>query len=171
MVSFFTGVKIHDINCGLKAYHRKVIEEVEIYGELHRFIPALASWRGFTVGEIKVEHHPRKYGKSKYGTERYLRGIFDLLTVILLTKYTQKPLHFFGLSGVSLFTFGAIIDLYLAILWFSGQWISNRPLLLFGTLLIIVGIQFIFFGLLGELIVFSSRKDENSKIKEKITHS
>jgi glycosyltransferase involved in cell wall biosynthesis len=171
MVSFFTGVKIHDINCGLKAYRKKVVEEIELYGELHRFIPALASWRGFSVGEIKVEHHPRKYGRSKYGTERYLRGIFDLLTVILLTKYTQKPLHFFGLTGVLLFTAGSLIDIYLAILWFSGQWISNRPLLLFGTLFIIVGIQLIFFGLLGELIVFSSRKDEDGKIKEKITHS
>jgi glycosyltransferase involved in cell wall biosynthesis len=170
MVSFFTGVKIHDINCGLKAYRKKVIEEIELYGELHRFIPALASWKGFKVGETKVEHHPRKYGKSKYGTEKYLRGIFDLLTVILLTKYTQKPLHFFGLSGVILFFAGAFIDLYLAILWFSGQWISNRPLLLFGTLLVIVGIQFIFFGLLGELIVFSSRKDDDGKIKEKTTH-
>jgi glycosyltransferase involved in cell wall biosynthesis len=171
MVSFFTGVKIHDINCGLKAYRKKVVEEIELYGELHRFIPALASWRGFSVGEIKVEHHSRKYGRSKYGTERYLRGIFDLLTVILLTKYTQKPLHFFGLTGVLLFTAGSLIDIYLAILWFSGQWISNRPLLLFGTLFIIVGIQLIFFGLLGELIVFSSRKDEDGKIKEKITHS
>jgi glycosyltransferase involved in cell wall biosynthesis len=171
MVSFFTGVKIHDINCGLKVYRRKVIEEVELYGELHRFIPALASWRGFRIAEAKVEHQPRRYGRSKYGTERYLRGLFDLLTVILLTKYTQKPLHFFGLSGVILFSVGALIDLYLATLWFSGQWISNRPLLLFGTLLIIVGIQFIFFGLLGELIVFSSRKDENGKIKEKITLS
>jgi glycosyltransferase involved in cell wall biosynthesis len=171
MVSFFTGVKIHDINCGLKAYRKKVIEEIELYGELHRFIPALASWRGFKVGEIKVEHQQRKYGRSKYGTERYLRGIFDLLTVILLTKYTQKPLHFFGLSGVLLFTAGVLIDLYLVLLWFGGQWISNRPLLLFGTLLIIVGVQFIFFGLLGELIVFSARKDEDGKIKEKITHS
>jgi len=170
MVSFFTGVKIHDINCGLKAYRKKVIEEIELYGELHRFIPALASWKGFKVEEVKVEHHPRKYGQSKYGTERYLRGIFDLLTVILLTKYTQKPLHFFGLSGVILFSVGSLIDLYLAILWFSGQWISNRPLLLYGTLLVIVGIQFIFFGLLGELIVFSSRKDEDGKIKEKTTH-
>lgn len=170
-VSFFTSVKIHDLNCGIKAYRRNVVEEIELYGELHRFIPVLASWKGFQVGEIKVEHHPRRYGRSKYGVERYLRGLFDLLTVILLTKYTQKPLHFFGLSGITLFTAGSIIDLYLVILWFSGQWISNRPLLLFGTLLIIVGIQFIFFGLLGELIVFSSHKDENNKIKHKIAHS
>jgi len=171
MVSFFTGVKIHDFNCGLKAYQKKVTEEIEMYGELHRFIPVMASWKGFQVGEVKVEHHPRQYGSSKYGVERYLRGLFDLLTVILLTKYTQKPLHFFGLSGVMLLFVGFLIDFYLVILWYSGQWISNRPLLLFGTLLIIVGIQFIFFGLLGELIVFSSRKEENTKIREKITLS
>lgn len=171
LVSLFTGVKIHDINCGLKVYRKKVIEEIELYGELHRFIPALASWKGFKIGEVRIEHHPRKHGRSKYGTERYFQGILDLLTVILLTRYTQKPLHFFGISGLLLFIIGLLIDLYLAIIWFRGYWISNRPLLLLGTLLIIVGIQFIFFGLLGELIVFSSPKDEKGKIKEIITHS
>jgi glycosyltransferase involved in cell wall biosynthesis len=166
--SFFTGVRIHDFNCGLKCYRREVIEEIELYGELHRYIPVLASWKGFKVGEIKVSHHPRIHGKSKYGGERYLRGFFDLLTVIMLTKYPQKPLHFFGFIGTLLSIAGIAINIYMAVLRFSGKWIANRPLLLLGILLLILGIQFIFFGLMGELIVFSSPKSAFYLVKEKL---
>ena len=165
--AFFTGVKIHDFNCGLKAYRREVTDELELYGELYRFIPALAAWKGFKVGEVIVSHGPRHFGKSKFGAERLLRGFFDLLTIIMLTKYTQRPLHFFGVLGMLLLLTGFCIDAYLAAIWFSGTYISNRPLLLLGALLIILGIQFMFFGLLGELIVFSSKKDNEHIIKDK----
>ncbi len=165
--AFFTGVKIHDFNCGLKAYRREVTDEMDLYGELYRFIPALAAWKGFRVGEVIVSHGPRRYGASKFGVERFLRGFFDLLTVIMLTKYTQRPLHFFGVLGLLLSLTGFGIDAYLAILWFSGTYISNRPLLMLGTLLIIIGIQLMFFGLLAELIVFSSQKNNEHIIKDK----
>jgi glycosyltransferase involved in cell wall biosynthesis len=165
--AFFTGVKIHDFNSGLKSYRSEVTEELDLYGELYRFIPAIAMWKGFRVGEVVVRHGPRKYGKSKFGRERFIRGFFDLLTIIMLTKYNQKPLHFFGTLGFLFAMAGLLIDTYLALIWFSGQFISNRPLLLLGTLLIIVGIQFMLFGLLGELIVFSSQKNNEHIVKDK----
>jgi glycosyltransferase involved in cell wall biosynthesis len=166
VTAFYTGVNIHDFNCGFKCYRREVIEELELYGELYRYIPALANWKGFKVGEVKVDHHPRVHGKSKYGSERFLRGFFDLLTVIMLTKYPEKPLHFFGLLGTILSLAGLAINIYMAVLRISGKWISNRPILLLGILLLILGVQFIFFGLIGELIVFSSRKEISYTIKE-----
>ena len=168
VTSFYTGVKIHDFNCGLKCYRREVIEELDLYGELHRYIPAIANWKGFKVGEAKINHQPRIHGKSKFGSERYLRGLFDLLTIIMLTKYPEKPLHFFGLLGTILSLAGLAINAYMALLRLSGKWISNRPLLLLGILLLILGIQFIFFGLMGELIVFSSQKDISYTVKEKL---
>ena len=168
VTSFYTGVKIHDFNCGLKSYRREVIKEMVLYGELHRYIPAIANWKGFKVGEVKVNHQPRMHGKSRYGTERYLRGLFDLLTVIMLTKYPEKPLHFFGLVGTVLSLAGLAINIYMAVLRISGKWISNRPILLLGILLLILGIQFIFFGLMGELIVFSSQKETSYAIREKL---
>ena len=166
VTSFYTRVKIHDFNCGLKCYRREVIEEIELYGELHRYIPAIANWKGFKVGEVKVNHRPRVHGRSKYGSERYLRGLFDLMTVIMLTKYPQKPLHFFGLLGTILSIAGLAINIYMAVLRLSGKWIGNRPLLLLGILLLILGVQFIFFGLMGELIVFSSQKNAFYVVKE-----
>ena len=168
VTSFYTGVNIHDFNCGLKCYRREVVEELDLYGELHRYIPAIANWKGFKVGEAKVNHQPRIHGKSKFGSERYLRGLFDLLTIIMLTKYPEKPLHFFGLLGTILSLAGLAINAYMALLRLSGKWISNRPLLLLGILLLILGIQFIFFGLMGELIVFSSQKDISYTVKEKL---
>ena len=168
VTSFYTGVNIHDFNCGLKCYRREVVEELDLYGELHRYIPAIANWKGFKVGEAKINHQPRIHGKSKFGSERYLRGLFDLLTIIMLTKYPEKPLHFFGLLGTILSLAGLAINAYMALLRLSGKWISNRPLLLLGILLLILGIQFIFFGLMGELIVFSSQKDTSYTVKEKL---
>jgi glycosyltransferase involved in cell wall biosynthesis len=151
-----TGLRIHDFNCGFKAYRRAVINELRLHGELHRFIPALASWRGFRVAEIEVEHHPRRYGHSKYGMERIPRGFFDLLTVIMLTRYTAKPLHLFGLLGVFLGLAGLGIIGYLSVGWFLGTWIGARPLLLIGAVLLIAGIQLVSFGLVAEMIVYSS---------------
>jgi len=168
VTSFFTGVKLHDFNCGLKCYRRELVDELALYGELHRYIPAIANWKGFRVGEVKVGHHSRMHGVSKFGSERYLRGLFDLLTVIMLTKYPEKPLHFFGLLGTILSLSGLAINLYMAVLRISGKWISNRPLLLLGILLLILGVQFIFFGLMGELIVFSSQKEKSYTLREQL---
>lgn len=165
--SRLTGVRLHDINCGFKCYRREVLDEVMVYGERHRYIPVLASYRGFRLGEVKIEHAPRAHGKSRYGISRVVGGIFSLLTVILLTRYTNKPLHFFGLMGVGLAGIGASIDLYLiSARIFFKQWLSNRPLLIIGTLLIIVGVQFILFGLLAEMIAFSYRRESDYSIVE-----
>ena len=162
-----TGVRLHDINCGFKCYRREVLDEVMIYGERHRYIPVLASYRGFRLGEVKIEHAPRDHGRSRYGFNRVIGGIFSLLTVILLTRYSNRPLHFFGLMGAGLFGVGAAIELYLitARLLFN-EWLSNRPLLIIGTLFVIVGVQFVLFGLLAEMIAFSYRRESDYSIVE-----
>lgn len=171
--SVATGVRIHDINSGFKCYRRQVIEEISVYGDMHRYIPVLASYRGFHVGEIKVPHEPRRFGKSKYGPGRYLGGFFDLLTVIMLTRYNRKPLHIFGIMGVLLLGAGFCIDGYLAIGWLFQHWIGDRPLLMLGLLMMIVGIQFLCFGLLAEMIAFSaaSRDDYSIIVDDTSTES
>jgi glycosyltransferase involved in cell wall biosynthesis len=165
--ALFTGVRLHDINCGFKCYRRRVLEEVMVYGEQHRYIPVLASYRGFKLGEVQVEHARRKHGASRYGASRVFGGVFSLLTVILLTRYTNKPLHFFGFLGIVLGAIGSAIDLYLvfARIVFK-EWLSNRPLLIIGTLLVIVGVQFILFGLLAEMIAFSYRRESDYSVVE-----
>ena len=148
-----TGLELHDFNCGFKAYRSSVVRRVDLYGELHRYIPALAYWKGFKVGEIPVEHHPRVHGQSKYGWERFLRGMFDLITVVFLTRYVRKPLHFFGAAGFLLFAAGMVIEIYLALLHFAGHHIYDRPLLTMGVLMLILGVQFVSTGLIAELII------------------
>jgi len=166
---FMTGVQLHDFNCGFKCYRRSVLEELQVYGERHRYIPVLASYRGFRIVEVPVQHAPRTRGKSKFGYERYLGGFFSLLTVILLTRYTNKPLHFFGFVGVATFTVGFVIDVYLSYLWlFERKALSDRPILMLGTMLIIIGVQFLFFGLLAEMIAFSFRRDNDYSVVERI---
>jgi len=153
LASLFSGVNIHDFNCGYKAYRREVIENLEIYGELYRYIPALAYSKGFSVTEIPVTHHERKYGKSKYGWERIIKGFLDLITVIFLTRFLKRPMHFFGGTGILFFLFGFLINLYLVIYKFiTGEKIGTRPLLTLGVLLMIVGIQFLSIGLIGEML-------------------
>lgn len=154
-----TGVNIHDSNCGFKAYRRYVVENLDIYGELHRYIPALAHRKGYSIGEIKVEHHARKHGKSKYGVGRLLKGFLDLITVEFLINYTKRPLHFFGSIGIISGGFGVLICLYLVNLWIQSVRIGDRPLLMLGILLIIMGIQFIAIGLMGELMVSLNKTD------------
>lgn len=160
-------VDLHDFNCGFKAYRREVLGEIAIYGELHRYIPVLASRRGFAVGEIQVTHHPRRHGNSKYGWDRFYKGLLDLITVLFITRYTRRPLHLFGGAGLLFVTCGLGINLYLALIWFSGDNLSNRPLLLLGVLLMLLGIQVLTTGLLGEMITFKNfqRRDSYS-IKE-----
>ena len=154
-----TGVSLHDFNCGLKAYRRPVIEHVKVYGELHRYIPVLASDIGFRVTEVKVAHRRRTSGRSKYGWRRYARGYLDLLTVLFLGRYRQRPQHLFGGIGTTMVVIGVLIDLYLTIDKFNGHAIGQRPLLLLGTLLIIVGIQLLSLGLVGELITQARARD------------
>ena len=157
-------LKLHDYNCGFKAYRKIVVKEINLYGELHRYIPALAQAKGFTIAEIPVFHRARQFGVSKYGLERYLRGFFDLLTVKLITHYNKSPLYLFGGIG-SLLTFvGMLINLYLTIMKYGfGYSLNNRPLLLLGTLLIIAGIQLFSIGLLGELMINQTRKFKRDK--------
>ena len=161
VTSALTGVKIHDFNCGFKAYRREVLSEIELYGELHRYIPVFAQKKGFRVGEIPVRHHPRKHGQSKYGFERYLRGVTDLFTILFLTKYLKRPAHFFGGAGILTATVGFGINFYLSVLWFLGQRpIGNRPLFFLGILLVIAGIQLISLGLLGEMLTKAGAKQD-----------
>ncbi|MBI3586348.1 MAG: glycosyltransferase family 2 protein, partial [Ignavibacteriales bacterium] len=162
-----TGIPIHDFNCGLKAYRKEVVKEVDVHGELHRYIPALAHWAGYKVGEKTVHHRPRKYGRTKFGASRFLRGFLDLLTVLFTTRYIRRPLHLFGLWGIILFLVGLFIDEYLSIEWLLGKTsLSNRPLFLVGILFIIIGIQFVSFGLLGEMIIRQKRDDHVYSIRE-----
>ncbi len=163
-----TGIKIHDFNCGLKAYRREVIKEIPVYGSLHRYLPVLAHWKGFAIGEIIVNHHARKYGVTKYGWRRFFDGFFDLFTVLFLTRYRQKPLHLFGFFGLISLMAGFIISLYLTVLWFQGHGIGNRPLLFLGVLLIIVGMQSFSIGLIGEMITNLKDEEGSYPIKEKI---
>lgn len=164
-----TGIKIHDFNCGLKAYKNDVIKEIPVYGELHRYLPVLAHWRGYRVGETVVQHHPRKYGETKFGWRRLFHGFFDLLTVLFITRYRQKPLHLFGALGLTSFFAGFIVLLYLSILWLQGQGIGSRPLLFLGVLLIIVGMQSFSLGLIGEMITSAPQPEQSYAIKERLS--
>jgi glycosyltransferase involved in cell wall biosynthesis len=163
-----SGIKIHDFNCGLKAYRKAVVKNISVQGELHRYIPVLADWRGFKVSEVVVKHHPRRYGKTKFGISRFFKGFIDLITVIFTTRYIKRPLHFFGMLGVVTFLIGFIIDAYLSILWFLDKInLSNRPLLYLGTVLIIVGVQFFSLGLIGEMLAHNTKKEDDYGIKER----
>lgn len=157
--SLIFKLKLHDYNCGFKAYRKEVVKSIDIYGELHRYIPALVKAKGFKICEIPVHHHRRRHGKSKYGMERFVRGFLDLLTVMMITKYERSPLYLFGIGGLIIAGIGLVINIYLAILKiFFGVPLGNRPLLFLGVLLVVVGIQFISIGLIGEMIVYTSRR-------------
>lgn len=167
ITSVMTGVRLHDINCGLKAYKRDVVKAVNVYGELHRYVPVLAHWEGFKVGEIVVQHRARKFGKTKFGMGRFWKGFLDLLTVLFTTRYFRRPLHFFGPLGLVSITAGVIIDGVLVVQKLQGTTsLTNRPLFLVGIMLIIVGIQFFSIGLLGEMFSKSRRTEEEYSIKE-----
>lgn len=164
----FSKVKIHDFNCGLKAYRKAVVQTISVYGELHRYIPVLAGWKGFAVSEIVVKHHPRRYGKTKYGISRFFKGFIDLLTVLFTIRYIQRPMHLFGLVGMLAALAGFLVSLYLTYeKIFLGLGINNRPIFFLGILLIIVGVQFFAICLLGELMVHNMQNDKEYVIKEK----
>ncbi|MFT5141510.1 MAG: glycosyltransferase involved in cell wall biosynthesis [Rhodothermales bacterium] len=159
-----SGIKLHDFNCGLKAYQSDVVKSVRLYGELHRYIPLLAKWEGYDrIEEQVVVHHPRTYGNTKFGLERFLRGFLDLLSVLFLTRFAARPMHFFGMLGTLAFMGGLTISLWLSVeKVFYGRPIGDRPLLLLGVLLILVGIQMFTTGLLGQLIIRPSQEDSSS---------
>lgn len=153
ITAFFTGVKLHDMNCGFKAYRAEAVKELHLYGDLHRYIPILAHQAGYKVGEVKVRHHPRRFGVSKYGFKRIPKGFFDLFTVLFLTKYLKRPLHVFGTIGAVVAFIGVLIGIYLTVLWVLEGGVGFRPLLMLSVLMIILGIQFFSIGLLGELVI------------------
>ena len=146
------GLRLHDLNCGLKAYRAEVVQGLRIYGELHRFLPVLAHYRGYRVGELPVNHRPRAHGRSRYGVERYVRGFLDFLTVSFLSRYRYRPLHLFGGLGFALGLGGFALLAYLTVLKALGEPIGHRPLLVLGVLLVVVGLQLFSLGLISEMI-------------------
>lgn len=155
-----SGIPLHDFNCGLKAYRAEVVQNVRVYGELHRYIPMLARWAGFNrITELPVKHHARKFGKTKFGLGRYITGFLDLITVLFLTRFAVRPMHFFGLLGTLSFMGGFSISLYLTVLKIMGQPLGNRPLLFLGMLLILLGAMSFFTGFLGEMIIRPRMED------------
>ena len=149
VTGWVSGVRLHDMNCGLKAYRAEVVDGLALYGELHRFLPVLAHERGFRIAELPVHHRPREHGRSRYGLERYLRGFFDLITVTFMGRYRHRPLHLFGGLGLALGGAGFLVCVYLTVLWFTGSAIGHRPLLTLGVLHVVVGIQFLSLRLIG----------------------
>jgi len=165
-----TGIDLHDFNCGLKAYKREVVESIYLYGELHRYVPLLAKWEGFDkISEKVVNHHPRKYGKTKFGISRFLNGFLDLLTLLIVNRYMQRPMHFFGSLGVLFLLIGGGINLYLAyIKILYGAALGDRPLLFLGIMLVVVGVQFFSIGFLGDMINKGQVKKQKPNISNKI---
>ncbi len=163
-------MRLHDVNCGLKAYRAEVLQDMRLYGELHRFIPVLAAYQGYRIAEIPVNHRARQHGRSRYGPERYLRGFFDLLSVTFMGRYRYRPLHLFGGIGLLMGAVGFIVLLYLTVLWFWGEGIGTRPLLTLGVLFMVVGIQFVSLGLISELITsqHEERIDERERIERMV---
>jgi glycosyltransferase involved in cell wall biosynthesis len=173
LVSRLSGVHLHDINCGFKAYRREIIEDshLKLYGEFHRFVPVMAHWRGFRVTEIKVHHHPRKYGVSKFGARRFTRGLIDLLNVLFLTTFLRKPLRLFVPLGFWTFMLGIVIDLVIVIRsrFIINEPIHNQPFLFVGILLMIFGVQFVLAGLQSEMIRhYAFRSDEEYSIRQEL---
>ena len=165
VVCWLSGIRLHDLNCGLKAYRADVVLALPLYGELHRFLPVLAHQRGYRVAELPVNHRPRRDGRSHYGLERYLRGFLDLLTVSFMGRYRHRPLHLFGGLGLGLFLLGLGLLAYLTVVKAQGHAIGGRPLLTLGVLLVVVGLQFFSLGLISELI--TSHHEERTAARER----
>jgi glycosyltransferase involved in cell wall biosynthesis len=165
LISNVTDVRLHDYGCSLKAYRRDVLQHVRLYGELHRFVPALASQAGGTVAEVPVNHRARQYGKSKYGISRTIRVMLDLINVWFLGSYSTRPIHVFGTLGFASAAMGVVVGVYLSFLKiFLGQSIGNRPLLLLAVLLVVIGVQLVTMGLLGEMITRTYYESQNKTI-------
>ncbi|MCE7949186.1 MAG: glycosyltransferase [Chloroflexi bacterium CFX4] len=160
VTAWTTGLRLHDMNCGLKAYRAECVRTIRLYGDLHRYIPIMAHFEGFRVAEVQITHRERRFGKSKYGVGRLIRGGLDLLTVIFLKRYGRRPLHLFGVVGGLMFGLGTLINLLLTIEWLQGERIGTRPLLLLGVLLMVMGVQVLSVGLIGELVVAHMQRGE-----------
>jgi len=152
VTSRVAGIRLHDFNCGFKIYRREVTQAIEVYGEFHRFLPALAHWAGFRVGEVPIRHRPRRYGRSKFGASRFVNGFLDLLSAAFISTSALKPLHVFGRIGLVFLLTGGAIGAWFVVQWLNGAPLRVRPLMLFGTGLAVIGIQLILMGLLGEMI-------------------
>jgi glycosyltransferase involved in cell wall biosynthesis len=168
VAGWVSGTRLHDMNCGLKAFRIEVARELSLYGELHRFIPLLATDRGFRVAEVPVNHRPRAHGRSRYGMERYVRGFLDLLTVAFMSRYRHRPLHLFGGLGLVIASVGFVVLSYLTALKLAGHAIGGRPLLVLGVLLMVVGIQLLSLGLISELI--TSHNAERMRAEGRTQH-
>lgn len=160
VTSAVAGIRLHDFNCGFKLYRREVVESVQVYGELHRFMPALAHWQGFRVGEVGVHHRPRRYGKSKFGASRFVNGFLDLMSAAFISTSALKPLHVFGRIGLGFLAVGVVVGGWFVGQWFAGEPIHVRPLMLFAAGLVLLGIQFILMGLLGEMIAHLGARND-----------
>ena len=174
LVSRLTGCHLHDHNCGFKVYRREVLREVGIYGELHRFVPVLAHAKGFRVGEIEVHHRPRRFGASKYGLARFIKGLLDLITVRFLTRFSQRPLHVLGAIGLALLLIGALGLVYLAVVWLdpAHEPIGQRPLLFYSATFLSVGTQLVTLGILAELVTsYNIRAEDTFSIAETLDPS
>jgi len=166
-----SGVRLHDMNCGLKAYRREVVKTIKVYGELHRYTPVLAHFAGFRVTELAVRHHPREFGRSKFGPERFARGLFDLVTILFLRRYVTRPLHLFGMVGGLLFLGGFAIGIYLTVLKVMGEAIGRRPLLTLGILLMVIGVQIVSVGLVAEMLTSMSVERVSYPVRERLERS
>lgn len=173
VTSLLSGIQLHDFNCGYKAYRREIFDSVDLYGEMHRYVPVLAHSLGFRVSEIPVEHHARRFGRSKYGFKRYMRGFIDLLTVLTITRYARTPGHLFGAIGIALLAIGVVALTYLTGLkLLTGAHIGGRPMMFFGGLSVVIGVQILLFGLLSEMInSHATGTEPRVLIKERVSHS
>jgi dolichol-phosphate mannosyltransferase len=160
-----TGVRLHDMNCGLKAYRIEVARSLHLYGELHRYVPVLAHYKGYRIAELPVNHRPREHGRSRYGTERYVRALLDLITVSFIGRYRHRPLHLFGGFGLLLGGIGFVTLCYLTVLKLLGHAIGQRPLLLLGVLLVVVGMQFASLGLISEMILAQNEERDDALVR------
>ena len=168
VTSAVSGVPLHDMNCGLKAYRSEVTQTIQLRGELHRFIPVLAHWSGFRVGEIRTVHHPRLHGKTKFGVSRFLNGFLDLTAVMFMTTSSNRPVHLFGRLGIAFALAGAALTVAYTWPWFLGEGLRLRPGILFGLVLVILGIQFLSLGFLGEMIAGSRAEEPHYAIRERL---
>jgi len=163
----FTGITIHDFNCGLKLYRREVTRRLELRGDMHRYIPVLAEWMGFKIAELPVKHQARQFGSTKYDSSRFFSGLFDFLSVLFITRYLRRPMHFFGMAGLISFILGFTISLYVTLdKILLHKPVSNRPILFLGILLLILGVQLFSTGLLGEMLSTSSSRESSFAVRE-----
>ncbi len=168
VTGFVSGLSLRDFNCGFKVYRRAVVESISVYGEMHRFLPVLAHWNGFRVGEVGVHHRARRYGQSRFGATRVLKGLFDFITVMFLVKFEKRPLHLFGSLGSLCLLAGGAISIYFVVIWLLGEPMHIRPIMVGGWVLMLLGIQFFSIGLLGEMLTRGHQQTARLPVQERI---